>query len=60
MFERIRRYKYDPHFQENIKAKAEAQQAANEHTATEAKEKKGLFKRIAGFFGRLFRKEKSN
>ena len=60
MFERIRRYKYDPHFRENVEAKEEAQQTANEQTATEAKEKKGLFKRIAGFFGRLFRKDKSN
>lgn len=60
MLERIRRYKYDPHYQENIKAKAEAQQAANEQAATEAKEKKGLFKRIAGFFGRFFCKDKSN
>ena len=60
MLERIRRYKYDPHFQENIKAKAEAQQAANEQTATEAKEKKGLFKRIAGIFSWLFHKDKSN
>ena len=59
MLERIRRYKYDPHFHENAEVKAEAQQAANEQTTTEAKEKKGLFKRIAGFFGRLFRKDKS-
>lgn len=59
MLERIRRYKYDPYFRENVQAKEEAQQAANERTVAEAKEKKGLFKRIAGFFGRLFHKDKS-
>ena len=60
MLERIRRYKYDPHFHENAEVKAEGQNTVQEQIIGEADEKKGLFKRIAGIFGRLFHKDKNN
>jgi hypothetical protein len=60
MLERIRRYKYNPHFHENAEAKAEALPTVKEQTINQTEEKKGLFKRIAGIFGRLFHKDRSN
>jgi hypothetical protein len=59
MLERIRRYKYNPHFHENV-AKAEAQQAVKEQEADKTEEKKGLLKRVTAIFRRLFRKDNGN
>jgi hypothetical protein len=60
MLERIRRYKYDPHFHENAEVKAETQNTVKEQIIGEADGKKELFKRLAGIFGRLFHKDKNN
>ena len=59
MLERIRRYKYDPHFLENLGAKAEARQAVKEQEADKTEEKKGLLKKIVGLFRRLFHQDVS-